>query len=130
MKSKQKLCQIPLVARRTHSAICQVLRKVKNNGGHLKRTFFFFFLIFQHFIIIFSYLINLTPFIAIPHFTVLYFSELYRYMFCFVLFCFFLVNFLFSWSIHKCEWGIKVSHYYCVGSNFNVVQLIILYLWL
>ena len=47
-------------------------------------------------------------FIAIPHFTVLCFSELYRYIF------FFLVNFLFSWSIHKCEWGIKVSHYYCV----------------
>ena len=30
----------------------------------------------------------------------------------------FLVNFLFSWSIHRCEWGIKVSHYYCVIVNF------------
>ena len=27
-------------------------------------------------------------------------------------------NFLFSWSIHRCEWGIKVSHYYCVTVNF------------
>ena len=26
----------------------------------------------------------------------------------------FLVNFLFSWSIHSCEWSIEVSHYYCV----------------
>ena len=24
----------------------------------------------------------------------------------------FLANFLFSWSIHRCEWGIKVSHYW------------------
>ena len=39
----------------------------------------FFFLIFQHFIYFF-YLINLMPFIAIPHFTVLCFSELYKYM--------------------------------------------------
>ena len=34
----------------------------------------------------FFFLINLTPFIAIPHFTMLCFSELYRYMFCFVFF--------------------------------------------
>ena len=34
----------------------------------------------------FFYLINLTPFIAIPHFTVLCFSELYRYMFLFLFF--------------------------------------------
>ena len=26
----------------------------------------------------------------------------------------FLANFLFGWSIHRCEWDIKVSHYYCV----------------
>ena len=26
--------------------------------------------------------------------------------------CFF-VNFLFSWSIHRCEWSIKISNYYC-----------------
>ena len=30
----------------------------------------------------------------------------------------FLVNFLFSWSIHRCEWGIKVSHCYCATVNF------------
>ena len=46
--------------------------------------FFLTALIFQHFI--FFFLINLTPFIAIPHFTVLCFSELYRYMFCFFFF--------------------------------------------
>ena len=27
-------------------------------------------------------------------------------------------NFLFSWSIHRCEWGVKVSQYYCVTVNF------------
>ena len=26
--------------------------------------------------------------------------------------------FLFSWSIHRCEWSIKVSHSYCVILNF------------
>ena len=30
----------------------------------------------------------------------------------------FLAYFLFSLSIHRCEWGIKVSHYYCVTVNF------------
>ena len=46
----------------------------------------FFFLIFQHFIYLFFYLINLTPFIAILHFTVLCFSELYRYIHVFFFF--------------------------------------------
>ena len=32
--------------------------------------------------------------------------------------CVSLLNFLFSWSIHRCEWGIKVSHYYCVFVYF------------
>ena len=34
--------------------------------------------------------------------------------------CVSLLNFLFSWSIHRCEWVIKVSHYYCV--NFSVLS--------
>ena len=31
----------------------------------------------------------------------------------------FLDNFLFGWSIHRCEWGIKVSHYYCFTVDFS-----------
>ena len=31
---------------------------------------------------------------------------------------FFLDNCMFSLFIHRCEWGIKVSHYYCVIVNF------------
>ena len=47
-----------------------------------KKCFSFFFFNFSA-LYFFFYLINLTPFIAIPHFTVLCFSELYRYMFVF-----------------------------------------------
>ena len=32
--------------------------------------------------------------------------------------CFF-INFLFWWSVHWCEWGVKVSSYYCVPVNFS-----------
>ena len=51
----------------------------------------------------------------------------YRYqlglacLLCHLKFAFF-VNFLFSWSVHRCEWGIKVSHYYCVIVNFPIHQ--------
>ena len=26
-----------------------------------------------------------------------------------------------SWFIHRCEWGIKISHYYCVTVNFPLL---------
>ena len=31
----------------------------------------------------------------------------------------FLINFLFWWLVHWCEWGIKVSYSYCVTVNFS-----------
>ena len=34
----------------------------------------------------------------------------------------FLATFLFGWSIHRCEWGIKVSHYY-----LTVIKLLLIF---
>ena len=31
---------------------------------------------------------------------------------------------LFSWSAHWCEWGVKVSYYYCVTVNFSFYVLV------
>ena len=31
----------------------------------------------------------------------------------------FLINFLFWWYVHWCEWGVKVSYYYCVIVSFS-----------
>ena len=31
----------------------------------------------------------------------------------------FLINFLYWWSVHCCEWGVKVSYYYFVTVNFS-----------
>ena len=31
----------------------------------------------------------------------------------------FLINFLFWWSVHWCQWGVKLSYYYCVTVNFS-----------
>ena len=33
---------------------------------------------------------------------------------CVILSLCFLINFLFEWSVHWCEWDVKVSFYYCV----------------
>jgi len=41
----------------------------------------------------------------------------------------FLANFLFGWSIHRCENGIKIPHYYCVTANlpFILVSICLMY---
>ena len=36
----------------------------------------------------------------------------------------FLLNFQFWWLVHWCEWGVKVSYYYCVTVNFSFCLLV------
>ena len=38
----------------------------------------------------------------------------------------FLINFLFWWSVHWCEWGSKVSYSYCVTVNFSFMFVSVL----
>ena len=41
----------------------------------------------------------------------------------------FLVNFLFWWSVHWCEWGVNVSYYYCVTAALPFFPLVPLSYW-
>ena len=76
-------CGMLLLKRRTK----KLIRDKMGLGERVSAFVFFFFDSFNFSALYFFFLINLTPFIAIPHFTVLCFSELYRYMFFFFFPC-------------------------------------------